>query len=168
MRKRCVPLGIASAALAFAAGNASPQATCKPIEMRSAELKQLLGTVLGDLKPLAQSYDARLDPSKPDCYVNISVRAAGIPPLMPPCELRACSVPVTSGRRIALKEFRVAGCDALFGALGVSRRVPTSFADASAKISSHCGSDAFEFKSVSLQERRGEPAAVIELKPLQP
>ena len=121
MRKRCVPLGIASAALAFAAGNASPQATCKPIEMRSAELKQLLGTVLGDLKPLAQSYDARLDPSKPDCYVNISVRA-----------------------------------------------VPTSFADASAKISSHCGSDAFEFKSVSLQERRGEPAAVIELKPLQP
>lgn len=58
-------------------------------------------------------------------------------------------MPVTSGRRIALKEFRVAGCDALFGALGVSRRVPTSFADASAKISSHCGSDAFEFKSVS-------------------
>lgn len=168
MKKRCIAPWIASAALALHAGSASAQATCKPIEMRSPELRQLLGTVLGDLKPLAQSYDAGLDPSKPDCYVNISVRTAGLPPLVPPCELRACSVPVTSGRRIALKEFRVAGCDALFGALGVSRLVPTSFADASAKISSHCGSEAFEFKSVSLKERRGEPAAVIELKPLQP
>lgn len=77
----------------FRCGNASPQATCKPIEMRSAELKQLLGTVLGDLKPLAQSYDARLDPSKPDCYVNISVRAAGIPPLVPPASCAPAPCP---------------------------------------------------------------------------
>lgn len=168
MKKRCIALWTAAAGLALHAGSAFSQATCKPIEMRSPELRQLLGTVLGDLKPLAQSYDARLDPSKPDCYVNISVRTAGLPPLVPPCELRACSVPLTSGRRIALKEFRVAGCDALFGALGVSRMVPTSFADASAQISSHCGSGGFEFKSVSLQDRGGEPAAVLELKPSQP
>ena len=167
MKKQCIAPWIASAALALHAGSASVQASCKPIEMRSPELRQLLGTVLGDLKPLAQSYDAKLDPSKPDCYVNITVKT-GLPPLVPPCELRACSVPVTSGRRIALREFRVAGCDALFGALGISRKVPTSFADASAQISSHCGSGAFEFKSVSLQDRGGEPAAVLELKPWQP
>jgi hypothetical protein len=168
MQERRFALWIASAALALHAGNASPQATCKAIEMRSPDLRQLLGTVLGDLKPLAQSYDARLDSSKPDCYVNISIKAAGLLPFVPTCELRACSVPVVSGRRIALKEFRVGGCDALFSALGVSRKVPTSFADASAQISSHCGSEAFEFKSVSLQERGGEPAAVLELKPSQP
>lgn len=168
MKKRCVALWIASAALALHAGNASAQTTCKPIEMRSPELKQLLGTVLGDLKPLAQSYDARLDSSQPDCYVNIKVKISGLPPFVPPCELRACSVPVTSGRRIALKEFRVAGCDALFGALGISRKVPTSFADASAQISTHCGSEAFEFKSVSLEVRGGEPAAILDLKPSQP
>lgn len=167
MTKRCIALWTASACLALHVGSASAQGTCKPIVMRSPELRELLGTVLGDLRPLAQRYDARLDPSKPDCYVNISVRA-GVPPLVPPCELRACSVPVISGRRIALREFTVAGCDGVFGALGVSRKVPTSFADASAQISSHCGSGAFEFKSVSLQDRGGEPAAVLELKPSQP
>lgn len=159
---------MAAAGLLLQADDASAQATCKPIEMRSPDLKQLLGAALGDLRQFAQSYDARLDPGHPDCYVNISVKTLGLPPLVPPCELRACSIPVTSGRRIALREFRVAGCDALFGALGLSRKVPTSFADARAQISNHCGSEAFEFQSVSLQQRGGEPVAILELKPSQP
>lgn len=168
MQRRRIALWMAGAGLALRLGDASAQAVCKPIEMRSPDLKELLGTVLGDLKPLARAYDARLDPSKPECYVNISVETTGLPPLVPSCELRACSVPVTSGRRIALNEFKVAGCDGLFSAFGISRSVPTSFADASARIARHCGSMAFEFKSLSLQNRGGEPTVVIELKPSSP
>lgn len=67
MEKRRIAIWIASATLALHACSAPAQTTCKPIEMRSPELRQLLGDVLGDLKPLAQSYDAKLDPSKPNC-----------------------------------------------------------------------------------------------------
>jgi hypothetical protein len=155
---------LAACGLSVATGGAFAQATCKPIEMRSSDLRQLLGSTLGDFKQYAQSYDARLDPSKPDCYVNISVRTVGLPPLVAPCQLRACSVPVISGRRIGLREFRVAGCDALFGALGISRRVPTSFADARERIASHCGSEAFEFWSATLRDSGAEPVVLLELK----
>ena len=41
------------------------------------------------------------------------------------------------------------GCDALFDGMGLSRRVPAVYADASARIRQHCGADGYEIERVT-------------------
>jgi hypothetical protein len=144
------------------------QPRCDAIVLHSYDLRQLLVSALGNLRQFAERYDAKLVPGDPSCYVHMSITTADVPPLLPSCEMQACSVAVVSGQRIALREFDISGCDALFNALPLSRRVRTSFADARERISSHCGSGNFEFESAALQQHGAAPTVILELKATQP
>ncbi|HVW64730.1 MAG TPA: hypothetical protein VHB01_06915 [Nitrosospira sp.] len=159
-------LATCSLVLPFTVSHGQPQ--CDAIVLHSYDLRQLLASALGDLRQFAERYDAKLVPDDPSCYIHMSITTVGLPPLLPSCEMQACSVTVVSGQRIALREFDISGCDALFSALPLSRRVRTSFADARERISSHCASGNFEFESAALQQHGAAPGVVLELKAIQP
>jgi hypothetical protein len=140
---------------------AQPQ--CAPITLRSSDLRQILGQVLGDLRPLAKNYDVSVVPGDESCYLHMTITTKSL--LLPSCKLTACSVAVVSGQRIALREFDVAGCDSLFDTLQIRRRVPMAFTSAAKRIEAHCGSTGFNFKDAAPGAIGSEPVVVLRLVP---
>lgn len=140
------------------------QTRCDPLTLRAGDLREILGEVLGDLKPMAESYDADVVPVDRACYVHMRITTRQLLGL-PGCTLKACSVAVVEGQQIALREFDVSGCNVLFEALGIRRKVPTAFTSAAQRITGHCGSGAFDLQDATPMVVDGTPAVVLQLAP---
>ena len=140
------------------------QTRCDPLTLRAGDLREILGEVLGDLKPMAETYDADVVPGDRACYVHMRITTRQLLGL-PGCTLSACSVAVVEGQQIALREFNVSGCNVLFDALGIRRRVPTSFTSAAQRIDAHCGSRAFDLQDATPTVVDGTPTVVLRLAP---
>lgn len=144
--------------------SAFAQSQCAPLTLRASDLREILGQVLGDLRPLAEEYDASVVPSDKACYVHMTITTKRLP-FLPSCELTACSIAVVSGQQIALREFDVAGCAFLFDTLKIRRDVPKAFTSAEKRIEAHCGSKGFKFQDAAPVSVGGEPAVVLRLLP---
>ena len=140
------------------------QTRCDPLTLRAGDLRGILGKVLGDLKPMAETFDADVVPGDRACYVHMRITTRQFLGL-PGCTLSACSVAVVEGQQIALREFNVSGCNVLFDALGIRRRVPTAFTSAAQRIEAHCGSKAFDLLDATPTVVDGTPAVVLRLAP---
>jgi hypothetical protein len=140
------------------------RAGCEPIVLRDQDLNEILAAVLGPLRQLAERHEARIEPAD-QCYVKMSITVRALPPLLPRCEMKACSVALTDGQRIGLRQFDITGCDSAFAVLGVSRRVPTAYADAKPRIRAHCGTSGFVLGSARAAITDSKPAVIVALEP---
>jgi hypothetical protein len=107
-----------------------------------------------------------IDPGSKACYVRLSLTTSAMSQSGAACRLNGCSVVIFRRQDIALRDFDVAGCDPLFNVFGLSRHVPSAFADASARIRQHCGSGDFEIDRVKAVQIAGQSKLRIGFRPM--
>jgi hypothetical protein len=81
------------------------------------------------------------------------------------CTLDGCTSVIAREKSLALRDFDVTGCDPVFKMFGLSRHVPSTYVDASARIRQHCASDDFEIEGVSAVRIAGAPKLRIVFRP---
>jgi hypothetical protein len=121
------------------------------------ELGKVLDQTLGGLRELVDHRSVSIDPSSGSCYLRLSLAASALSQFGAACRLEGCSAVLHRPKSLALRDFDVTGCDTLFDGFGLSRHVPSTYVDASARIRQQCGSDDFEIDSVTVVRVAGEP-----------
>lgn len=145
------------AAAAALPAMAAAQHRCPDMIVGEGELEGVLDQTLGNLRPLVDQRSVSIDPHGGACYLRIRLTASALSQLGAACTLQGCSTVLHRPKSIALREFDVTGCDALFDGLGLSRHVPSTYVDASARIRQQCGSDDFAIDDVGVVHGGGEP-----------
>lgn len=158
MRRSLVSTGLAllGAAAATLPACAADARSCPDLLVDAADLDQIFDRSLGDLRALVDQRAVAIDPASPACYVRFELTSSALAQLGGACRLDGCSSVIFRERSLALRDFDVRGCDALFDGLGLSRRVPAVYADATRRIRQHCGSDGFEIERVTPVRADGE------------
>jgi hypothetical protein len=162
------PVAIGAAALfthflILAVGTVLPSAIaaaepkCADMILSVNELDDVLDQTLGSFRDLVDHRSVSIDPSSNSCYLRISLATSALSQFGAECRLEGCSAVLHRQKSLALRAFDVAGCDTLFNGLGLSRRVPSTYVDASARIRKQCGSDDFAIDSVTVVQIAGEP-----------
>lgn len=136
---------------------AAAEPKCPDMIVSMDELDEVLDQTLGSLRGLVDHRSVSIDPSSSSCYLRISLATSALSQFGAACRLEGCSEVLHRPRSIALRDFDVTGCDALFNGLGLSRHVPSTYVDASTRISQQCGSDGFEIDSIAVVRIAGEP-----------
>jgi hypothetical protein len=121
------------------------------------ELEAVLDQTLGDLRALVDQRSVTIDPRSKACYLRISISTSALSQFGAACRLSGCSTILHRPKSLALSEFEFAGCDDLFNGLGLSRHVPSTYVDATARIHQQCTSDDFSIDSVTTARIAGEP-----------
>lgn len=129
------------------------------------DLEQILDQTLGGLRDFVDQRTVSIDPGSSACYVRVSLTSSALAQLGGSCRLDGCSAVIYDRQQVALRDFDVAGCDALFSAFGVSRHVPSKYADASARIRQHCGAADFEIAGVKVVRIDGVPTLKFQFRP---
>jgi len=146
-------LVVASALPAYGSG-------CDDLTLRPEDLDLILKAAIRPVQPLVESHWVDVVAGD-SCYVRIGLRTKGLPPIIPACDMRACSVADFAGTRIALHEFDIQGCDSLFRATGISRHVPTAYAEVKDRITEHCGSPDWRIVNVFAVQTPNGPAVRV-------
>jgi len=151
--RRCAT---AAAALALLLAAALPgpaphaaQGGCPDLIVDAGDLNDIFDRNLGSLRALVDQRSVSIDADSPACYVRFDLSASALAQVGASCRLQGCSSVLFRQRSLALREFSVSGCDAVFDGLGLARRVPSTYADASARIRQHCGADGYEIERVT-------------------
>jgi hypothetical protein len=129
------------------------------------ELDEILDQTLGSLRNVVDQRSVSIDPSSRACYVRFSLTTSALAQLGAACRLDGCSSVLHRQKSLALHDFDVSGCEPLFSVFGLSRHVPSTYVDASARIRQHCGSDDFEIDSVMVVRMAQEPKLRISFRP---
>jgi hypothetical protein len=149
--------------LALVVGTVSPPAIaaaepkCADMIVGVNELDEVLDQTLGSFRDLVDHRSVSIDPSSDSCYLRISLATSALSQFGAACRLEGCSAVLHGRKSVALRNFGVTGCDTLFNGLGLSRRVPSTYVDASARIHQQCGSDDFAIDSITVVRIAGEP-----------
>lgn len=126
----------------------------------------MLDQTLGSLRPLVDRRSVQIDPDDRACYLRFRLSTSALEQFGGACRMNGCSTVLHRHKSIALREFDMNGCDPLFNALGLSRRVPSTYIDASRSIRRQCGSDGFEIDRVVPVWSAGEPRLRISFRPI--
>jgi len=170
------PVAVAAAmlfpcVLALVVGTVSPPAIaaaerqCPDMMVGVDELQDVLDQTLGSVREFVDQRSVSIDPSSNACYLRISLTASKLSQFGAACRLEGCSTVLHRRRSIALHDFDVTGCDALFNGLGLSRHVPSTYVDASARIRQQCGSNDFAIDSITVVRSAGEPKLRFGFRP---
>ena len=157
-----------SAAFVVTAGVAAAAAPagCPDLRIHAADLDWVLDQTLGPLRGFVDSRRVSIDPRAAGCYVRFTMTSTALQALGGgACRVDGCSTVIADGTRVALKDFDVAGCDALFDGIGLSRHVPSVYSDASSWVQQHCGSDAYEIVEVHPAYEGAEPVLRFRFRP---
>jgi hypothetical protein len=146
-------------------GIAAAEKGCPDLLVSAADLDEILDQTLGNLRGLVDHRAVSIDPSSNACYVRFNLSTSALSQYGATCRLDACSTVIHHRKSIALHEFDLAGCDPLFNVFGLSRHVPSTYVDASARIRQQCGSDDFEIDGVMVVRIAGEPKLRIGFRP---
>jgi hypothetical protein len=138
---------------------------CPDMMVSADDLDDVLVQTLGSLRNVVDQRSVSIDPSTKSCYVQFSLTTSALAQLGAACKLQACSTVLYRQKSIALREFDVAGCEPLFSIFGLSRHVPSTYVDASARIRQQCGSDDFEIDGVAVVQLAQEPKIRIRFRP---
>jgi len=130
------------------------------------DLEDVLDQTLGGFRGLVDHRSVIIDPSSGACSIRMSLTSSVKLQSGALCTLDACTTVVSRGKSLALREFEVAGCDPVFKMFGLSRHVPSTYADAGARIRQQCGSDDFEIDRVSAVSIAGSPKLRIVFRPV--
>jgi hypothetical protein len=155
--RRLVQVAICLAAAIAPIGIAAAEPRCPDLVVGEADLDDILDQTLGSLRAMVNQRAVSIDPENEACHVHIVLSTSALSQYSASCRLEGCSAVVARPRSLALREFDVAGCDALFNVFGLSRHLPSTYVDASRRIRQHCGSDDFEIESVTAVRVAGEP-----------
>lgn len=154
-RRRQVAL-LLMAALACCAHPASASA-CPDLIVGPSDLEEILDQTLGNLRGLVDHRAVAIDPAGNSCTVRISLSTSALSQYGGNCALEACSTVLFRQKSLALQQFDVGGCDALFTVFGLSRHVASTYVDASTRIREHCGAGDFDISRVAAVRIAGEP-----------
>ena len=124
----------------------------------------MLDQTLGNLRALVDRRSVTIDPDARACYLRFSLSTSALEQVGGACQLNGCSVVLYRHKSLALREFDVHGCDPLFNVLGFSRRVPSTYIDASKSIRAQCGSDDFEIDRVVPVWSSGQPTLRVSFR----
>jgi hypothetical protein len=138
-------------------GIAAAEHRCPDLVVGEADLDDVLDQTLGSLRAMVDQRAVSIDPQNAACPVHIVLSTSALSQYSASCRLEGCSAVVARPKSLALREFDVAGCDALFNVFGLSRHLPSTYVDASRRIRQHCGSDDFEIDSVTAVRVAGQP-----------
>ncbi|HUN90982.1 MAG TPA: hypothetical protein VMU33_02920 [Burkholderiaceae bacterium] len=164
-------LALACGMTLSSSGPAAPAAAaapprCPDMILGAADLNEIFDETLAGFRDLIDQRSVTIEPSDRACYVRVTLASTALPQVGgAACRLQGCSIVVYDHQSVALRDFDVAGCDAVFDTLGLSRRVPSAYADASARIRQHCGSAGFEIAAVSAVRIGGDPKLRIAFRP---
>jgi hypothetical protein len=151
------------ATLAFSlVATAAPK--CPDLLVGADDLDEVLDQTLGSLRAVVDERSVVIDPSAPACYVRFRLTTSALSQLGAACSLQGCSSILFRDQSIALREFDVAGCEPLFSVFGLSRHVPSTYVNASARIRQQCGSDDFEIAGVTVDRQAQEPKIRIRFR----
>lgn len=146
-------------------GAARAAPPCADMMVDADDLNAILDQTLGSFRSLVDRRAVAIDPAHAACYVRISLTSSALTQSGAGCRLDGCSTVLFDKRSVALRDFDVAGCDVLFDMFGLSRRVPSSYADASARIRQHCGSLDFEIAGVKIDRSGPAPSLRFSFRP---
>jgi hypothetical protein len=144
--------------------NAAAAPPCPAMVVGEGELDGVLDQTLGTLREFIDQRSVSIDPGSDACYLRIRLATAALPQFGAACRLEGCSTILHRPKSIALRDFDITGCDALFNGLGLSRHVPSTYVDASARIRQQCGSDDYAIDRVTAVRVAGAPKLRFEFR----
>jgi len=154
-----VAVALAPAAIAAAAPK------CPAMIVGEGELDGVLDQTLGSWREFIDQRSVSIDPRSEACYLRIRLATAALSQFGAACQMNGCSTVLHRDKSIALRGFDITGCDALFNGIGLSRHVPSTYVDASARIRQQCGSADFEIDGVKVVRIAGAPKLRISFRP---
>lgn len=142
---------------ALAPSIAAAEPKCPEMIVGTHELEAVLDQTLGDLRAFVDQRSVTIDPGSKACYLRISIATSALSQFGAACRLTGCSTILHGPKSLALGEFDFTGCEGLFDGVGLSRHVPSTYVDETARIRQQCTSDDFAIDSVSAARVAGEP-----------